>query len=333
MKAFKFYLPAFKINGEISHGGDARSLQIFEKIKKNGKIIVIYPESLKKIIAKDLFHAWLAKIKWNLNWYGFKHYLRFLIAFRLKKAEAGDLCYFEHQAGPIRTGGMVALDLGMTVKCYPHNIESLANWGISDPLTGKKTASLFALEIKFFSCMEKLYLISKEELLLCKNLYLEAEYFPYSPPRALKKMHIKIKEKKRNPTSVVVFGSGVNQASYEGIIKIAEKLLKSKTKNLVVAGFGLEKMKPLFQKEKIQILSSLSPKDYCSLLLKTKTAIVHQERGCGVLTRIENLLDCGIPVIANIVAARDFYGRKNLFVYNDTEDISKILFHKINKTN
>ena len=325
MKSKAFYLPAFQYEGDIRHGGDARTQQIYENLCRKQKIIFVLAGRLQGVTILDLWNGLKATVKWNLKLNYLHYYLRYILSFRKAGANKGDICFFESQAGPVRIGGMVALDIGLETKCFPHNIESLSGWGLKDPITGRKLEKYLQWEILFLSRMKEIFVISREDLVFCKAIGINAKYFSYRPPKTLQKELLSIKRRRRNCSAVVVFGSGNNSLSLDGNIQVINALVRLGFDKVSVSGFGLSEIKNKILSRKVQVLDSLPSKEYSDLLSTVAVAIVHQEKGTGVLTRIENLLTCGIPVVASLIAARNFYDRDNIFIYQDISEIPAIL--------
>ena len=312
------YLPAFDARESPPHGGTLRTRQITSDLLSCRPIKAVLPISARGYVPGDETVFLRAKVRWRLSWGHAVHYLRFHRALRHHRAAGMSVCVYEHQAGLIRLGALAALDLGFKIVGIPHNLESIAAWNHTDPVSGKCGVDYFAWELALLGRMERVLTISQDEFRLLRNVGIDANYYPYFPDREAEQ-HAAAARLSRSRSlrdgPLVVLGSALNEPTREGMMRIVAQLLLHGTRPIVLAGRGVTSVATRYASPRLSCFDDVSEVDLQLLLANASCACVHQERGAGSLTRIRHLLLSGVPVVCNLIAARDYAGEPGTFVY------------------
>ncbi len=218
----------------------------------------------------------------------------------------------------------------------PHNLESLVPLQKSG-ITNRMSPEWFMEEVKMLSECEHVFTISREETLLLKNFGIRASYLPYFPVKETYDFLIDVRKKRESgsiprgkPKLILMLGSYVNNPTKEGInnrIKYFGNIIQHDLK-IIIAGYGTEKIQPdtgKNGKSNIEIAGKLSDNQLSELLTKTDSILIHQGAASGALTRIQESLIAGVPVIANFSSSRNFFGTNGVYTYTTDEQMVEYL--------
>ncbi|WP_316797813.1 hypothetical protein [Pedobacter frigidisoli] len=213
----------------------------------------------------------------------------------------------------------------------PHNIESLVI-GNESAFSKQKSPSWFKEEIAFLKLANKVFTISREESWLLSIYGLSSAYLPYSPPQPLMEHFLQVKEKRKarkylvaEKINLFLLGTFHNPPTYKGYLAIIGALSNLEFVQLKVAGFGSEQLKTPALAANIEVLGTLSFNELLETVEQADYALIHQEPSSGSLTRIPELLACGLPIIANDSASRSFYNYPGVVTYHDVDGLINLL--------
>jgi glycosyltransferase involved in cell wall biosynthesis len=202
----------------------------------------------------------------------------------------------------------------------PHNLDSIAHLGEDIPLALR--LKNFQFELEFLKKCSGIFTINRVETLFLKNLGVNCETLDYFPPRDRQDELLKIrKEREKNPATgkFLISGSYHNPPTRRGI-KALEELLKDEAiqSEIVITGRG-------DHHSNFKSQGFLPHDAYADLCTKIKGMLVHQESGCGILTKIIDSLIMGVPVIASEIAARGWEGIEGVYIYRDSKELCELL--------
>lgn len=217
----------------------------------------------------------------------------------------------------------------------PHNIESLVKGSIS-VFSQKKSPSWLNEELNYLKYADHVFTISREEEWLLATHGIKASYLPYYPPAELKSSLMSIREKRiaskapdqQPKKQLLLLGTFYNEPTCNGYMSIIDQIKHLTNIEINVAGSGSEQLKKIFPQKHIKIWGTVSTAQLHQLLISCDTALIHQEPTSGALTRIPELLLAGVPVLANPVTARSYYDLDGIAVYNNTEQLAAMIYHK-----
>lgn len=219
---------------------------------------------------------------------------------------------------------------GAKIIAYPHNLESLVPTQ-KDPITHKVAPLWLYEEVARLKQCDEVYTISKEETWLLQLFGIGAKYFPYYPPKEIEQelQAIKTKREKRKQNNVkqyLILGSATNPPTRMGMQKLIDYFCQQKDLNCTihVAGYNTE---TLYMGANSSVINhgTVSVEELNELLIKTDGVIISQPTTSGALTRILENRIAGIHIYANFGAARDYYNLPDVHVYNDIEELWKLL--------
>jgi glycosyltransferase involved in cell wall biosynthesis len=130
---------------------------------------------------------------------------------------------------------------------------------------------------------------------------------------------------------VLILGTATNIPTLKGmqaLLKRAPDLVAAaKGLQIVVLGYGTEILAPLVEARglPITIMGGVSEEVLNKYLLRTKVNLAYQEGTTGMLTRIQELLYCGIPIIANNIAARSYHNLPGVHVTESIDEMLNVL--------
>jgi glycosyltransferase involved in cell wall biosynthesis len=196
----------------------------------------------------------------------------------------------------------------------------------------KKQLKLFSKELNVFKKCELTITISKEESLLLDSFGINSFYFPYYPPHDIEDflLEIRTKRQQQQKKDFIILGNAGNVNTRCGMLKIIEFWRKNKLSSsygqLLVCGFKTDIYLPqLVSDADIDFLGPLDDKSLSEKLSRIKACICYQETGGGALTRVAELLTAGVPVVANLKAARSYYNVNGLIEFRDLNDLENAL--------
>ncbi|MBW4538628.1 MAG: hypothetical protein KME43_05710 [Myxacorys chilensis ATA2-1-KO14] len=297
------------------HGGDHRTAQIAELIKKAS----INSSPFDRTLLTTRFSRYLAGVSAILN----PTTLQFITKHRLKvgySTVALAFCGFQRQlyqsklrqhngiklllweATKNYVAPYVAADNGFKVIALPHNLESLV-------LDQGAFFAGFETEVRALVKADTVFCISREEEWLLRIKGANAYFLPYYPPEAVLQRLLKVREARATSTKrgFLILGNANNPPTRNGMIEQLERLREvEKTLDFYVdiAGYGTERLAEYCDGKTYTIHGAITNEKLDELLIGTQAALIHQKPTSGALTRIPELLISGVPVVANTNACR-----------------------------
>jgi len=212
----------------------------------------------------------------------------------------------------------------------PHNLESLVH---NQPsfLSQRMSPSWFDEELKLLSLCDAVFTISREEQWLL-NLYgVKSFYLPYFPSEKTIGECLEVKSAREHSQKkyFLALGTALNPPTYEGFAQLIQ-YYKSNAEielgELVIAGYGTERLIDNFPEldERITIMGPLSTEELKSVLIEAKAVIINQAAATGALTKIPELLACGIPILGNEGALRTYYNIEGLYPFTSLNDLKRL---------
>lgn len=208
----------------------------------------------------------------------------------------------------------------------PHNIESLVQ-GAKSVFSQKASPQWLAEELSYLKYADHVFTISREEQWLLATHQIPASYLPYYPPAEVKNSLLNIRgrrsEYKTNNQhkQLLLLGTFYNTPTYNGYMHLINQIKHLKNIEINVVGSGSEQLRKMFSQKNIKICGTVSTPQLHELLATCHLALVHQEPTSGALTRIPELLLAGVPILANMAAARSYYDLDGITIYNDTDQL------------
>jgi hypothetical protein len=305
------------------HGGQHRSLQIVEILRRGGFEPMALPESVAGSRVLRLAS-------------GARQLLRQPAPLRNAARRVGALGYQEERirraldgfAGPRvlvweRTRehlvGETARRAGLKVVALPQNLESMVH-GQRDPLTGETPPASFETELRALRAAHAIFTISREEAWLLGLRGLDATWLPYHPPEELQQRLIKVRAARRDRGRFLVLGT-VNNPPTEAGMREQLELLHGVPVDVV--GYGTERLRR--PSETMRFHGAVSNDQLEVLLAETRAMLLHQKAATGAVTRIAEMLMAGVPIIGNPVACRSAFDRSGVHCYEDAAGLRALL--------
>lgn len=221
--------------------------------------------------------------------------------------------------------GKIAKETGFRVIAIPHNLESLVP-GQRSPESQLASPRWLQEELRYLGFADKVFCISREDQWLLRVHGVEAEYLPYFPNTETTDYLLKIRaeREKVQQNFLLILGTAYNPATRLGMRNLLTYLSQKPfpiNRQLVVAGYGTELFKTKAICESVEYLGTVSNETLSELLLQAKAVLIHQAATSGALTRIVEMQIAGIPVIANVDAARSYFNAPGVFVYETLDEL------------
>lgn len=323
-------------------GGCKRSMQIKELLERTGMEIVnddfVLPKGLTlslkfKLFLKGLFFVFsnfsLKEIRNFKNLIEMPKYFGLRIPVIVEKYAQDDVLFVNENTVSGSYGLPYLMKAtGKKVIALPHNLESFCG---DDTQSGKKTPYWFYEDVKRMKLADHVFCISKEETWLLRLFGLNADYLPYYPPVDVEKyllsIRLKREELKISETyRCLVLGSATNYPTKIGMEDLLNALAKYEDLpfEIHIAGFGTENLDAP-PHSSFFFHGTVKKEELESLMVKSDCLIVNQPVTSGALTRIIETLIAGIPVFANLNAARDSFGLEGVRVYHTFEELYDLL--------
>jgi len=318
------------------HGGSRRTAQINELLDDAD---IAYQEAemegvtagFRKVSCylKGLFHRGRLGIRLK-NDYAIGRYLALFE--RFVKARKPDVFIQESTGGHHLLLSGVLKENHIPSVALPHNLESLVP-GTKSVLSGHVSPGWLAEEVKYLSYYDHVFTISREEAWLLSNFGLQATCLPYYPVRQTERFLTSLRYqrgrsgKKTGPKKeVLLLGTFYNVPTAEGYIELIQQIGQTGRMIINVAGYGSEQLEKVFKSDHIRIWGSIDNEKLGALIIQCDCAIVHQQPSSGALTRIIEMLIAGLPVLANIHAARSHFDyRGELMIYQSYSQLFELL--------
>jgi len=224
----------------------------------------------------------------------------------------------------------VAREAGVGVIGLPHNLESLVPGSCSFH-SGRSAPRWFEEEIRTLAACDAVFAISREDQWLLRVHGIPAGYLPYYPPAAVENFLLEIQAARRCGSvtdDLLLLGTAVNPPTLAGMLDRVDFFRRNSQLfgRLHIAGFGTERLCEAVQgNEQITLHGAVDQMSLRRLLVDVRAAVIHQQPTSGALTRIPELLLAGIPVFANVDAARSCFGTSGVKVYENDNQLAEIL--------
>ena len=192
-------------------------------------------------------------------------------------------------------------------------------------------------EIEVYKYSEKVITISEYDssILACHNI--NSKCFPYFPEKKnLKKLVEISKYRKKNLKKIInngyilILGSIINYPTKLGIINLINLFnqVTNLTCSIKLAGYGTEELIEI-EKNKIDILGSVSENVLEELMKNCKCLIINQSQTSGFLTKIVDFNLARIPILVT----SNYYQAKNLenygIFFKEVKLINNILLDRL----
>ena len=331
----------FKLN-PFGDGGSKRSVQIQELLERSGMEFVNdefrLPKALSIVQKISLFYKGLTFVirlfSWNEiggigNLMVMSKYFGIRIPIVLDHYSQADVIFLNEDT----TSGAYGLPYlmkaaGKQIITVPHNIESFCG---SDIQSGKKSTQWLYEDIKRLKMSDHVFCISKEETWLLRLFGLNADYLPYFPPTEVEDYlkGIRLRREKREPNLVrkcLMLGSATNHPTKVGMEQLLRWFAQREILpfELHIAGFATERLSNITH-PKFHFHGAVSKNQLEMLLVESDCMIINQFATSGALTRIMESLVAGVPIIANLNAARDYFGTEGVVVFQTFDDLYDLL--------
>lgn len=320
----------FKLD-PFADGGSKRSVQIREILSRNSVPYVEDEFKLPKNVSMPTLLRWTCRSVAFIHKYypkkgitSLKHYIKLVKYYALripvvydKYVKTDSIFCWEN------TNDKDIVYLMKATKCpviaLPHNIESLVN---------NYSSASFNKEMNALRQCDSVFTISKEESWLLRLMGMNAHYLPYYPPKDAEEFLNSIRAKRENRANnnvrkYLLLGSATNTPTRQGMQTLIDLIPSNSQYEFHVAGYGTESLDCAGRN--VVFLGSISKQQLEELLLEIDALLIYQPPTTGSLTRIPEMLIAGIPVFANIDAARNFFNIKDVIVYHSFEELSLLL--------
>jgi len=319
----------------FGHGGNKRTAQINELLNVAG---IVFEEvdfdkyepaanHIKSFIKGGLIFKNLGK-GFKTNYAIGRYLLKFEYFIKDCKPE---LFIWESTSGYYLLLAEILYKYKIPFIAIPHNIESLVNGNVS-AFSKKKSPIWFNEEINFLRLANKVFTISREENWLLSLYGLVPHYLPYFPPKDLTDHFLNINKKRSKKKSnytdkkkLLLLGTFYNPPTLKGYLEIIDALADLDFVDVKVAGFGSELLKNASFGTNVTVLGTLSFEGLAKAIEEADYALIHQEPSSGALTRITELLLCGLPILANNSASRSYYNFPGVITYSDMDELITLL--------
>ena len=305
----------------FGHGGEKRSCQLQEWHEQCGvEIIPLHIKPTTRLSIVALWHTFWLMLRvygcsgWKSLYIFMRHvkntsliYNQLVEFFQQKEADA---FYWESTRDIWYILPYLANKFGKKIIAFPHNLEALVG-GQSSTLFSWDAEQRFAREMAVLRGCERVYAISNEETWLLQLMGVNAEALLYQLPAVVKEQCQKVKERRMQSSKdyYLMLGSAINPPTRLGMEEVLNNW--NRATPLIVAGFGTEQFKQ-YESGKVQILGGVNDEELLALQLHCKALIVNQPATTGALTRIEEFLEAGIPIIANENSIRSYRNREGI---------------------
>jgi glycosyltransferase involved in cell wall biosynthesis len=207
-----------------------------------------------------------------------------------------------------------------------HNIESLVA-SFQSKFSQKKSPHWFMEELESIKRSDICITISREENWLLSLYGIDSIYLPFQSTKQNQEWQRGIAESRKgvSPNYFLLLGSIKNAPTRKGTLDLVEAFTSSPFQ-IHIAGFGTEDIRDQLESQSnITVHGTVSKLELEKLLLKSTAVIIFQNPTTGVLTRIDESLGCGVPIFANVHAARSYYSCPGVTIYEDFDHLKRLL--------
>ena len=320
----------FKLD-PFADGGSKRSVQIREILSRNSLPFVEDEFRLPKNVSLSTLFRWACRSMVLIHKFypkneikSLKQYIKLVKYYALRIPVVYDK-YVDTESVFCweNTNDMDIVYLMKATKCpviaLPHNIESLVS---------NYTSESFDKEMNVLRQCDAVFAISKEESWLLRLLGINAHYLPYYPPKGAEEFlkSIRAKRETRSLNEVrkyLLLGSATNIPTRQGMQTLIDQIPSDPEYEFYVAGYGTESLECTGRN--VIFLGPLSNQKLEELLVDIDALLIYQPPTTGSLTRIPEMLIAGIPIFANMDAARNFFDVKDVITYHSIEELFNLL--------
>jgi hypothetical protein len=299
-------------------GGYLRSQQIADGLRSSGLGYVYCPlHDLKIAARRDVTGALAyffqalpaALLQWDTP--SLRSTCKAFLALRAAKPVPGDIVVIDIP-GEYASAWLVrwARCRGARVVVAPHNIEALLKAG---PFAARIEAAAWseADAAVFITHADRDYAIDRG----CRN----TELLEYRPPALQRAFLAEIAQQRggRRRRHVLILGSASNPPTRAGMERQLSKIEKMAQPELPFIFAGKHTERLCSSGGSVELRGRVSDAELRELYLDAAVLWVVQPAATGVLTRIADAIEAGIPVLANRFAARGYEGSSGVRVYDD----------------
>ena len=304
-------------------GGNLRTAQIFELSHEAGFL----PQSIecgRVGIVSRLLAGWQARMGLRragvrLSWrsWSLAGFYAVNVTRALRAHTGARILLWESTTSAVPA--WVARQHGFAVVALAQSIEAFD--------TEKECMTSLEREAERLSLADRVFCISEAERWLLTNIGISSDWLPYFPPKARCVARAEVAAIRaggvRRDSPWLVIGTTHYPPTREGMLRLLSWLDPAIRANLsvVVAGFGTEDLSKYFPNSRMIFLGPVSEETLTRLLIDARGLIVHQDRGCGSITRIPDALLAGLPVVASRFAARDTGAHPGIHIYDTQEEM------------
>ena len=320
-------------HGRLENGGDHRATQIAELLASaNRQTVVVERQRTRPPLWQAI---WNIGRRMLLNWQLPSRFPRGWLTFAADYQLCRDL-QAQHQ--PIDCLIMEATTEYQSIPLLkkltrrliltPQNIESL---GAQRTAVVERNSRSFGREVNAYAIADEIFTISVDEMWMFQLFGLSTKCLPYYPPEVLCERLREIRTARSATTTksqFLVLGTMSNPPTREGTYELVQWLAGSSSEplpSIAIAGNGTEVLQDETLPASVEILGRVSNESLDELRRTIKGLIVHQRVTTGMITRISESLVAGIPVLANVAAARGYETTAGVHVYRDQDELLELL--------
>ena len=210
-----------------------------------------------------------------------------------------------------------------------HNMDSLIDGRVFME-TDLSSPHWFHKELAALKACELVLTISWEEHWILKLHGINSIYYPYYPVGTVANVSLRVKKLRaiKEQKGYLILGSAVNLPTYKATLELMEHLKEEKSQ-LYIAGYGTEKLRDKVKGfDNANILGALSQDELERILSEVKAVIIYSLPTTGALTKIPELLSCGVPVFVNDFGARSHFNLSGLTIYYNFNELKQSLEEK-----
>lgn len=330
-----FWWPSYGM-GEIRHGGDHRSAQIGE-ILRDVNLDVQVLDAGMRLARRDL-PLWLSRRVMRGAWRGagdkgagvFARDWATLAQLR-RVASRPSVVLWESTRRPGLARNLTGL--GHRVIALPHNLEALEPGRFSD---SRRFARAFAEELDALQRCSAVFTISGEDAWLLRVRGINARVLPYHLATELRARLSAIRARREAASAAagrlyLILGSCSNPPTRAGMTTLLHMLAempKGQEVQFKVVGNGTESLRggsDLSGLPGTEILGRVTDEALDDLRVRCTAIICHQVATSGVLTRVPESLLAGVPVLANVEAARGWENLEGVYRYQGAGELESLL--------
>ncbi|WP_160113324.1 glycosyltransferase family protein, partial [Aequorivita antarctica] len=229
---------------------------------------------------------------------------------------------------------LIVKKTGLKVVGLPHNLESLVYSQKSYKKPTLQSPYWLDEEIQYLSWCDEIFTISREEQwllsLLLKNI--EVKFLPYFATKLVFQNLLRIRNLRANEklsNHIMVLGSAVNPPTLKSLVQLKEYIKNEKIDNINFdfVGFHMSFLTKEDEKlpDNIEIFDNVPDKILENKLSRAICALIYQVPSTGALTRILELQLAGVPIVVNCHAARSYFNKKGILIYENLNDLKNKL--------